>query len=159
VRWRYGATHLRYTRRINRREGWTGFLWQGRFASSPMDDAHLVHCVRYIGLNPVRSNLVSRAEDWSWSSVRAHLQTTPDPLLTREPLVERLGSALAGFFETDVDEACRRILRAAIDAGSPLGSQAWVEAHGLKLERRPVGRPRREIGDTHQFRPRTAAVR
>lgn len=28
-----GATHLRYTRQINRRERWTGYLWQGRFAS------------------------------------------------------------------------------------------------------------------------------
>ncbi|MFN9712067.1 MAG: transposase, partial [Alphaproteobacteria bacterium] len=33
-----GATHLRYTRQINRRERWTGYLWQGRFASFPMDE-------------------------------------------------------------------------------------------------------------------------
>jgi len=32
-----GATHLRYTRQVNRRERWTGYLWQGRFASFPMD--------------------------------------------------------------------------------------------------------------------------
>ena len=25
------ATHVRYTRRINGREDWTGYLWQGRF--------------------------------------------------------------------------------------------------------------------------------
>jgi putative transposase len=124
-----------------------------------MDEAHLVDCARYIGLNPVRSGLVSRAEDWRWSSVRAHLQATPDPLLTRAPLAERLGPALAGFFETDVNEACRRTLRAAIDAGSPLGAEAWIEALGLKLKRRQVGRPRREIGDTHQFPFPTPAAR
>ena len=28
-----GETHRRYTRAINFREGWRGYLWQGRFAS------------------------------------------------------------------------------------------------------------------------------
>jgi len=32
-----GETHRRYTRRVNFREGWRGYLWQGRFASYPMD--------------------------------------------------------------------------------------------------------------------------
>ena len=47
-----GATHLRYTRQINRREKWTGYLWQGRFASFPMDEDYLLTCARYVGLNP-----------------------------------------------------------------------------------------------------------
>jgi len=36
-----GETHRRYTRRVNFREGWRGHLWQERFASFPLDDAHL----------------------------------------------------------------------------------------------------------------------
>ena len=32
-----GETHRRYTRRINFREQWRGFLWQGQFASFPMN--------------------------------------------------------------------------------------------------------------------------
>ena len=35
-----GETHRRYTRLINFREGWRGTLWQGRFASYPMDAAY-----------------------------------------------------------------------------------------------------------------------
>ena len=31
-----GEAHRRYTRRINFREGWRGYLWQGRFASFVM---------------------------------------------------------------------------------------------------------------------------
>ncbi len=31
-----GETHRRYTRRINFREGWRGYLWQGRFGSFAM---------------------------------------------------------------------------------------------------------------------------
>ena len=44
-----GATHVRYTRQINRREKWTGYLWQGRFASFHMDKAYLRNCARYVG--------------------------------------------------------------------------------------------------------------
>jgi putative transposase len=43
--------HRRYTRRVNLREGWRGHLWQGRFASVPMDEAHLLACARYVELN------------------------------------------------------------------------------------------------------------
>lgn len=32
-----GEAHRRYTRRVNFRQGWRGHLWQGRFASFPMD--------------------------------------------------------------------------------------------------------------------------
>ena len=32
-----GEAHRRYTRAINLREGWRGHLWQGRFASFPME--------------------------------------------------------------------------------------------------------------------------
>jgi len=36
-----GEAHRHYTRRVNFREGWRGHLWQGRFASFPMDKTHL----------------------------------------------------------------------------------------------------------------------
>jgi len=35
-----GQTHVAYTRRINFRKKWRGFLWQGRFASCVMDEPH-----------------------------------------------------------------------------------------------------------------------
>jgi putative transposase len=69
-----GEAHRRYTRAINFREGWRGYLFQGRFASYPMDDAHLMAAVRYVELNPVASKMVERAEDWPWSSARSHLR-------------------------------------------------------------------------------------
>ena len=37
-----GEAHRRYTRRVNFREGWRGHLWQGRFASYVLDEAHLM---------------------------------------------------------------------------------------------------------------------
>jgi len=36
-----GEAHRWYTRRVNFRAGWRGHLWQGRFASFPMDERYL----------------------------------------------------------------------------------------------------------------------
>jgi putative transposase len=62
--------HRRYSCRINLREGWRGFLWQGRFSSFPMDEAHLYYALHYVENNPVRAGLVATAADWRWSSAR-----------------------------------------------------------------------------------------
>jgi len=67
-----GEAHRRYTRMVNFREGWRGYLWQERFHSFVMDETWLVHCVRYVALNPVAAGMVARPEDWRWSSTRAH---------------------------------------------------------------------------------------
>jgi putative transposase len=123
-----GVTHLRYTRQINLRERWTGYLWQVRFASFPMDEDYLRACARYVGLNPVRAGLTARAIDWPWSSVRAHVEGRPDRLLTPAPLAERLGEALTSFFDVDVGEEAARRLRRATATGRPLGAAAWVKA-------------------------------
>jgi len=32
---------MRHAQRINRERGWNGHLWQGRFFSSPLDNAYL----------------------------------------------------------------------------------------------------------------------
>ncbi len=85
-----GESHRRYTSFVNARAGWTG-LFQGRFASVPMDEDHLVAAVRYVSLNPVRARLAPRAEDWAWSSVRAHLQGRDDVLVRVAPVLERVG--------------------------------------------------------------------
>lgn len=142
-----GGTHLRYTRAINLRERWTGYLWQGRFASFPMDDTYLRVCARYVGLNPVRAGLTERAIDWPWSSVRAHVEGRADPVLTPTPLRERLGVEMDRFFEVDVEEEARRKLRRAASTGRPLGASEWVKAleaaTGRALAEPAMGRPRR----------------
>ena len=143
-----GATHVRYTRQVNLRERWTGYLWQGRFASFPMDEEHLRQCLRYVALNPVRAGLVARAIDWPWSSARAHLEGRPDPLLTPGAAAERLGEDMAQAFEVDLEAEALRKLRRASSTGRPLGAAAWVKAletsTGRRLADPPLGRPRAE---------------
>ncbi len=75
-------SHQAYSSWLNRRLGESGHLWQGRFFSSVLDDAHLWACVRYVERNPVRAGLIARAEDWPWSSAAAHCGRRADPLLS-----------------------------------------------------------------------------
>jgi putative transposase len=75
-------------RAINARFQWTGHLFQGRFGAVVMDEPHLLAAARYIALNPVVAwspGLVSRAEDWPWSSTRAQLSGEDDELATVAP--------------------------------------------------------------------------
>lgn len=84
-----GEAHRCDTRMINFREGWRGHLFQGRFASYPMDKAHLMAAVRYVENNPVAAKMVERAEDYRWSSARSHIEgerSSDDPLTGLEVL-------------------------------------------------------------------------
>jgi len=77
-----GAVHKRYTALINIRNNWKGTLWQGRYLSYPMDERYLYTCIKYIERNPVRAKIVKRAEDYPWSSARAHIFKWDDPVLS-----------------------------------------------------------------------------
>jgi putative transposase len=85
-----GETHRRYTNVFNARGTWAGKLFQIRFACVAMDEAHLMAAVRYVSLNPVRARLVTRAQVWPWSSVRAHLAGVDDELAVVAPVLERV---------------------------------------------------------------------
>ena len=68
-----------YARWFNRRHGYQGHVFQGRFHSRSIEsDWHLLEACRYVVLNPVRANLVRRPSDWAWSSYHATVGTRPD---------------------------------------------------------------------------------
>ena len=109
-------THRSYAWEVNQREGWTGHLWQARFASFPLDEAHLHACLRYVELNPVRARLVERPEDWRWSSARGHLALARDPLVDPAPARERIDDWRA-FLDAGLDPVPHAALRAAERSG------------------------------------------
>ncbi len=129
-----GEAHRRYTRRINFREKWRGYLWQGRFASFVMDEPYLLAAARYVELNPVRANLAADAAEWPWSSARAHLSGHDDRLVQASRLLA-LVEDWKGLLATALDDEELRHLREHGRTGRPLGSATFVE----RLERR-VGR-------------------
>ena len=145
----FADLHRRYTGFINARHGWTGHLWQGRFGSVAMDDAYLANAVRYVAMNPVRAGLVERAEDWRWSSARAHLAGEDDGVVRVAPVLERVGDFRA-FIGDDADAAAFKALRQSETTGRPLGSAGWITAlerrTGRTLAPQKRGRKSREIG-------------
>ncbi|HYA16809.1 MAG TPA: transposase [Bryobacteraceae bacterium] len=74
----FGRTHNDYARWLHVRQGRGGHLWQNRFFSCPLDAGHCWAALRYVEVNPVRAGLTAVAEEWAWSSARAHV-TGVDP--------------------------------------------------------------------------------
>jgi putative transposase len=145
-----GDLHRRYTAYVNARRQWTGHLWQGRFGSVAMDETHLYAALRYVSLNPVRARLVERAEDWPWSSVRAHLAGKDNGVVRVAPALERVGR-FANFLAQDFDaERDFAPLRRSETSGRPVGDETWIRGlerelgRGLLPSRR--GRKPRERG-------------
>ena len=125
-----GEAHRRYTRRINFREKWRGYLWQGRFASFVMDEPYLLAAARYVELNPVRAKLVERPRQWPWSSAKAHLKGRDDRLVKVAPLLAMVGDWRA-FLRSAMPEEELRDLREHGRTGRPLGSSTFLD----RLER------------------------
>jgi REP element-mobilizing transposase RayT len=82
----FAEAHRRYIGAISGRFRWTGHLFQGHFGAVVMDEPRLLAAARYIALNPMVAGLVSRAEDWPWSSTRAQLSGEDDELAAVAPL-------------------------------------------------------------------------
>ena len=129
-----GEAHRRYTRLVNVREDWRGHLWQGRFASFPMDEAHLLAATRYVELNPVRAGLVEKPQDWAWSSARAHLRGHDDDLVKVAPLLDRVGDWRA-FLDGGLADHEGDAIRRHEHTGRPMGSERFVAELEATLDR------------------------
>ncbi len=131
-----GKAHRRYSAYVNARLRVTGHLFQSRFGSVAMDERHLMAAARYVALNPVRAGLVERAEDWPWSSVRAHLAERSDGLADVGPLLSRV-ARFADLLEEEPEAEAVAALRAAEGIGRPLGSAAFLDRLAEETGRDP----------------------
>jgi len=140
-----GEAHRRYSSMINRRQKWTGHLWQGRFSSFPMDEAYLLAAARYIEMNPVRANLTPDPYAWRWSSAKAHADGIDDILVKVSPLLQMVGDWR--LFLRDSDEEDANKIRGHERTGRALGSDWFLESLELSLmravKRRKAGRKKK----------------
>jgi REP-associated tyrosine transposase len=84
---------VRYVLYFNRRYQRVGTLWTGRFRAKPIDDErYWITCLRYIEQNPVRANIVVQADQYRWSSYRAHAFGDAVEWLASHPALDALGS-------------------------------------------------------------------
>jgi putative transposase len=128
---------------INFRERWRGHLWQGRFASFVMSEKHLMGAVRYVERNPVKADLVKRAEDWRWSSAAAHCAACdggemPPAVAECDWLVDRAAGMTRSWSEHLAwrdDTELSQLMRRLENTGRPLGDTEFVKEIAQLLSR------------------------
>ena len=122
-----GEAHRRYTVRVNQRENWRGYLWQGRFSSYPLDEQYLLAAVRYVELNPVRAGLAERPWQYLWSSASAHVRGRDDTLVKVKPMLSRVGD-WREYLSSEQDSTDMDLIRRHTRNGRPLGNRDFVES-------------------------------
>jgi putative transposase len=143
----------RQTRYVNKLEGRTGSLWEGRYKISPIErSAYLLSCCRYVELNPVKAGIVSSPEDYRWSGFRSKMDGTWGWLDT-DPCYYGLANTPAERaivykqFVSDAGSAdAEALIRLALQRNQLTGGHGFIdeiEARlGIRVEFRGGGRPR-----------------
>ncbi len=150
-----GRTHFLYTQYINRMHGRSGHLWQNRFYSCAMDDAHYLAAMRYVERNPVRVRMVRVPWRYKWSSTAEHTGVPPQVPLLENKRWQRLTKGLDWKqFLKEKDEDGANAIRLTTSRGRPLVSDRLLSKLETRLNRRlrpmPVGRPK----DTAKAKPK-----
>ena len=147
MRW-VTTTHVRQRRTKTSTVG-LGHLYQGAYKSFPIEaDKHLVDVIRYIEQNPMRANLVPRAQDWRWSSLFRRRRGNKEDL----KLLSALPTELPANYEESVNAVLQensiKTIRYSVLKGAPHGSDEWVahmvDEYNMEGTQRGSGRPRRE---------------
>ena len=148
-KWVHGVCnrHVRGYHRQNPRMG-GGHIYQGRYKSFPIEDENYLYTVLcYVEANPLRARLVTRAEDWPWSSLSGKgifdgLLEVQRPKLAPWPRGPQWTQEVNLALPTDRLQD----IRACVQRGKPLGSEYWVSAltqGDLASTVLPRGRPRK----------------
>lgn len=120
-----GETHRCYTRIINDRENCIGHLWQERFHSFPMDEDHLLSCIKYVELSPVRAGLVEKPQSWLWSSARSRIKNEMNIVADNFAILNKTDN-WASFLQGNIKSAELEQFQKHSLTGRPLGSEQWV---------------------------------
>ena len=147
------ATGRSYVRYFNDSQGRSGTLWEGRYRSTVIQaERHLLGCMAYIDLNPVRAGLVPEARDYLWSSHGHYVGLQSSKLITPHPLFWALGNTPFGREATYAQKVAEGISDAEKAALTRTALSGW--AHGdaqfvadlqkqtsRRLAPQPAGRP------------------
>jgi putative transposase len=144
-----------HTHRYHKHYQSGGHVWQGRFKSPVVqDDEHALVVLRYIEANPLRAEIVDRAEEYSWSSYRAHALGEANALISAlapydalSPYAQVRQRKWAEKVHTPMDERLAAAVRRSVQTGLPYGERGWVHRlagkRKLDMQIRPRGRPKK----------------
>ena len=149
-----GRRYVRYFNYTYRR---TGTLWEGRYKSSLVQtETWLLHCQRYIELNPVRAGLVRDPSDYPWSSYRCNGMGMESELYTPHDEYLKLGrtkiqrlQAYRSLFKAHVTGELLEAIRCTVNQGLALGNERFkdeIEAlYGRRVRPAKLGRPGKSL--------------
>ena len=127
-----------HVRRYHGRYGtWgLGHLYQGRFKSFPIETGHhLLIVLRYVEANASKARLVTRAEDWPWSSLVRDRTDDGRPLIVPGP-IERPPDWLS-IVNRHLSANELADVRRSLSRQLPFGAENWV----LRLREDRASRP------------------
>jgi len=135
-----------HVRRYHQHYHSSGHVWQGRFKAFPIQaDEHLLTVLRYVERNPLRCELVKKAELWRWSSLATGGLEAPPAFLHAGP-TPRPKNWL-GLVQEPLTAAELARVRHCVTRGTPYGSDAWMKRTasrlGLEASLRSRGRPKK----------------
>jgi len=143
----FNMLHMRYAQYVNRRRKASGHLWQGRFFSTILDEPHVYAAVKYVENNPVRAGIVTKAEEYYWSSARAHVQGTSDGILSSDCYLLSEIKGWKQYLRERGDEGVIQTIRKNSTTGRPCGDEAFIKRlerrFGRRLKALAHGRPRK----------------
>jgi putative transposase len=135
---------FRFTRFVNTTRNRAGHLFQGRYKAVLVDgDRYLLELVRYIHTNPVRAGLVSRSEQYPWSSHGVYLGETTLSWLTTDWVLaqfagqrKRAVALYREFLQADTEGTMETALQNGLFEGRILGSEQFVQDALAQAEER-----------------------
>ena len=146
----FSIAHMRYSQYFNNKRSASGHLWQGRFYSCVLDEAHLMAAIRYVERNPVRSGLVQYAWEWEWSSAAFHTGRAEMEIKLEEikKILDIDVIEWEQLLSSQDDEDQINTIRKNTKQGRPVGPPGFIEEIGVKVGRVlktiPRGRPRKK---------------
>lgn len=142
-----------YVPYFNQKYSRSGTLWNGRYKTSLIDaDNYFMLCSRYIEFNPVRNGMVTRPEQYPWSSYAHHAGLHSDGLITDHAQYWALGNtpfqreaAYIALVEAALSQQEIASISKALLKGWPLGSDQFKADLQNKVKRQVLpakrGRP------------------
>lgn len=152
------AVGRRYVRNFNLQQARTGTLWEGRYRSTLIQaERHLLACMAYMDLNPVRAGMVADPAEYPWSSHAHYVGRRSDRLITPHPLYWELGNtpfardeAYASLVRAGISADQQRALTDSALRGWALGEADYVADLQRRTARRvakgAAGRPKMRVG-------------
>ena len=139
---------LTFTQHINRKYKRTGRLWECRFHSALVDkESYLWSVVRYIERNPVRAKIVSKPDEYRWSSAKANFTGKGMDFIKPIWQNDTERKEYIAFLNNPDKEEEIEIVKKSTISGKPIGSEDFLnqilKTLDITINTQPKGRPRK----------------